>query len=89
MLCELARKKQAHRRLDFTGRKGGLLVVARKTRRLQSQTLKDVVDEGVQDGHAALGDAGLGMDLLQDLVDVRAVGLNSLGVAFATTDLLD
>lgn len=24
------------------------------------------VDEGVQDGHSAVGDTGIGMDLLQD-----------------------
>lgn len=33
------------------------------------------VDEGVQDGHGTVGDTGVGVDLLEDLVDVGGVGL--------------
>ena len=33
------------------------------------------VDEGVQDGHGTVGDTGVGVDLLEDLVDVGRVGL--------------
>jgi len=32
------------------------------------------VDERVQDGHGAVGDTGIRVDLLEDLVDVGAVG---------------
>jgi hypothetical protein len=35
------------------------------------------VDEGVQDGHGTVGDTGVGVNLLEDLVDVRRVGLLS------------
>ena len=33
------------------------------------------VDEGVEDGHGTVGDTGVGVDLLEDLVDVGRVGL--------------
>ena len=33
------------------------------------------VDEGVEDGHGTVGDTGVGVDLLEDLVDVGGVGL--------------
>jgi hypothetical protein len=33
------------------------------------------VHEGVQDRHGTVGDAGIGVDLLEDLVDVGGVGL--------------
>ena len=35
------------------------------------------VDEGVQDGHGTVGDTGVGVNLLEDLVDVGRVGLLS------------
>ncbi len=34
-----------------------------------------VVDEGVEDGHRLVGDTSIGVDLLEDLVDVGGVGL--------------
>ena len=43
-----------------------------------ADALEDVVDEGVHDGHAALGDAGLGVHLLEHLVDVGGVALHAL-----------
>lgn len=36
---------------------------------------KLTVDEGVQDGHGTVGDTSVGVDLLEDLVDVGGVGL--------------
>ena len=73
MLGQLTREHEAHGSLDLSGREGGLLVVTSKTRGLGSDSLEDIVDEGVHDAHASLGDASLGMHLLQDLVDVRRV----------------
>ena len=48
-----------------------LLVPARRvaqslTRRLSRNTLEDIVDERVEDGHGTVGDTGVGVDLLQD-----------------------
>jgi len=75
VLGELAREDEAHRRLDLPGRDGGLLVVARQAGGLGGDAVEDVVDEGVHDGHGLRRDAGVGVDLLEDLVDVDLVGL--------------
>jgi len=81
VLGELSGEEQSHGSLDLSGGEGGLLAVAGQAGRLQSQALEDVVDERVQDGHASLGDAGVGVHLLQHLVDVRSVGLDLLGLS--------
>ena len=78
MLGELTGEEEAHGSLDLAGGEGGLLVVAGEAGCLEGKALEDVVDEGVEDGHAALGDTGVGVDLLEDLVDVRGVRLGSL-----------
>ena len=52
-----------------------LLVVVRKAGGLRRYSFKNVVDEGVHDAHGFGGDASVGMDLLQDLVDVDRVAL--------------
>jgi hypothetical protein len=78
VLGELTRKHETNGRLDFTRREGGLLVVCGKLASLSGDTLEDVVDEGVHDGHALLADAGVGVDLLEDLVDVGRVGFDAL-----------
>ena len=40
---------------------------------LASNTLEDIVDEGVHDSHGLAGDTSVGMDLLHNLVDVDGV----------------
>jgi hypothetical protein len=35
---------------------------------------KYIIDEGVEDEHGLVRDTGIGVNLLQDLVDVRGVG---------------
>ena len=44
-----------------------------KTGGFGSDTLKDVVDERVHDGHSLGADTSVGVDLLEDLVDVDGV----------------
>jgi len=73
VLGKLTGEEQADGRLDLAGREGALLVVAGQAGGLKGEALEDVVDERVQDGHSALGDAGVGVNLLQHLVDVGAV----------------
>ena len=51
---------------DLSGRDGGLLVVSSELRGLGCDTLEDIVDEGVQDGHGTVGDTGVWVDLLED-----------------------
>ena len=49
------------------------LVVVSQTRRFGSNTLEDVVHKRVHDAHGLAGDASIGVDLFQDLVDVDRV----------------
>ena len=78
MLGELTRKHETNSRLDLAGRERGLLVVFSKVTGLAGDALEDVVDERVHDGHSLLADAGVGVDLLEDLVDVGGVGFDAL-----------
>ena len=61
--------------LDFTTGDGVLLVVVSQTGGLGGDTLKDVAHEGVHDAHGLRRDTGVGVNLLQDLVDVDRVAL--------------
>ena len=61
--------------LDLPAGDGGPLVVVGKAGGLSGDPLKDVVHEGVHDGHSLGGDTGVRVDLLQHLVDVDAVAL--------------
>ena len=61
--------------LDLPGSDGGTPVVVGETGGLGGNTLEDIVDEAVHDGHGLAGDAGVGVHLLQHLVDVDGVAL--------------
>lgn len=52
--------------LDLSGGDSRLLVVRGQLRGLSSDTLEDVVDKRVQDGHGTVGDTGVGVNLLQN-----------------------
>jgi len=84
VLGEFSGEHEADGRLDLAGREGGLLRVARELGGFERDAFEDVVDEGVHDGHALLGDARVGVDLLEDAVDVGGVGLDAglLSLAF-------
>ena len=73
MLGELTGEDKSNSGLDFAGRQGGLLGAASQLGGLLGDSLEDIVDEGVQDVHASLGDSDGGVHLLQHLVDVRRV----------------
>ena len=75
MFGQFTGEEQPDGGLDLPGGDGGTLVVVGKTRSLTSDSLKDIVDEGVHDAHGLGGDAGVGVDLLQDLVHVDGVAL--------------
>ena len=81
VLGELTGEEQANSGLDLSGRQSVLLVVADELGGLKSDLLKDVVDERVHDLHRPLGDANLGVDLLQHAVDVDREGLSSAAVS--------
>jgi hypothetical protein len=75
VLGQLSGEEEANSGLDLSGGQGVLLVVTNKLARLGGDLVEQVVDEGVHHGHAAGGDAGVGVNLLQHLVDVGGVRL--------------
>ena len=75
VLGQLSGEEQPDGGLDLPGGDGGPLVVVGQAGGLGGDALKDVVDEGVHDGHGLGGDTGVGVHLLQDLVDVDGIGL--------------
>jgi len=74
VLGQFSGQKEPDSGLDLPGGDGGPLVVVGQTGSLSSDTLEDIVDEGVHDAHGLGGDTGVGVDLLQHLVDVDSVG---------------
>ena len=73
MLGELAWEQETDSGLDLPAGDGRLLVVVSKTRRFTGDALEDVVDKAVHDAHGLAGDTSVGVDLLQNLVDVDSV----------------
>ena len=78
MLGQLSGQDQTDGGLDFPAGDGGTLVVVGKLGSFTGNTLEDIVDEGVHDSHSFAGDTSVGVDLLQDLVDVDGITLTSL-----------
>ena len=74
VLGQLTRQQETHGRLDLAARDGGLAVVLGQAARLGRDALKDVVDERVHDVHGLGADAGVGVHLLEHLVDVDPSG---------------
>ena len=75
MLAQFSGQVEADGGLDLPAGDGVLLVVVSQAGSLAGDTLEDVVHEGVHDAHGLAGDASVGVDLLQDLVDVDGVAL--------------
>ena len=75
MFAQLPGQVEADGSLDLPTGDRVLLVVVSQSRGLSRDPLEDVVDEGVHDAHGLAGDAGVGVDLLQDLIDVDGVAL--------------
>ena len=77
MLGEFTGEEETDGSLDLSGGEGVLLVVSNELGGLEGDLLEDVVDEGVHDLHGSLGDASLGVDLLEDSVDVDGESLSA------------
>ena len=75
VLGQLSWKDEPDSGLNLPGGDGRLLGVPSELGGLAGDLLEDVVDEGVHDGHGLGGDSGVGVHLLQHLVDVSAVRL--------------
>ena len=74
VLGQLSGEEETDSGLDLPGGDGGATVVVGETAGLGSDTLEDVVHEGVHDGHGLAGDTSVRVDLLQHLVDVDSIG---------------
>ena len=72
---KVALKKSQFVILGCRDRKGLLLVVPRKPSSLSSHPFKVVVDERIRDGQPPRADPGVGVHLLENLVDVGRVRL--------------
>lgn len=89
VLGQLSGEEEPHSGLDLPGGDGGPLVVVGQTGGLGGDPLEDVVDEGVHDAHGLGGDAGVGVHLLQHLVDVDGIALLPLLVLLLLITLGD
>jgi len=75
VLGEFTGQDKTNAGLDFPRRYGRLLGVLGELGCLRRDALEDIVDERVEDGHGLVRDTRIRVDLLEDLVDVRRVGL--------------
>jgi len=89
VLGQLSGQEETDSSLDLSGGDGGPLVVVGKTAGLSSNALKDVIDKGVHDAHGLGADTGVGVHLLEDLVDVDSVGLLAFAVLLLVVTLGD
>jgi hypothetical protein len=94
VLGKLSGENESDRGLDLSRRNGGSVVVRSELGSLGSDSLEDVRDERVEDSHGLVAsgvsgsiargdeedsrDTSVGVDLLEDLVDVRRVRLDPL-----------
>ena len=82
VLGELTGQQESDSGLDLPAGDGGSLVVLGEARSFTGDALENVVDKAVHDAHGLAGDTGVGVDLLQNLVDVDSVAFLPLPPAF-------
>lgn len=75
VLGKLTGEDEADSSLDLSRRDGRLLVVGSELGGLSGDALEDVLNERVKDGHGLVGDTSVGVNLLENTVDVGGVGL--------------
>ena len=63
--------------LNLSGGESSSLVESDELGSFSGDSVEGVMDERVHDVHGFLGDTDVGVDLLEDLVDVDGEGLNS------------
>ncbi len=83
VLGELTREEESAGSLNLSGGDCGLLVDLGKAGSFAADSVEDVAHERVHDGHGLGGDSLVGVDLLEDLVDVDAERLLSCFVVLA------
>ena len=82
MLGQFTGEEKSDGGLDLPRGDGSPLVVVGETRSLGGDSLEDVIDERVHDGHGLGRDTSVGVNLLQHLVDVDGVRFLSLLLLF-------
>ena len=82
---ELSGEDELDSRLDLSGRKSSSLVESDQLGALSGDSVEGVMDEGVDDVHGFLGDADVGVHLLEHLVDIDREGLNSSSSGFSVS----
>ena len=70
---QLTGQEEPDSSLDLPGGDGGPLVVVGKTAGLGGDALKEIIDKRVHDAHGLGGDTGIGVHLLENLVDVDGI----------------
>ena len=88
MLGKLTGKHKSDSSLDLARGKRGLLVISSELSSLSGDTFEDIVDERVHDGHTLLANTGIGMNLLEHLLDVGAVRFGTFLAALLIAGLL-
>ena len=73
-------------RLDLSGWESSSLVESDELGSFSGDSVESVVDERVHDVHGFLWDSDVGVDLLEDLVDVDGECLNSSSSDFSVGD---
>jgi len=89
VLGQLSGQEEPDSGLDLPGGDGGPLVVVGQLGGLSGDPREQVVDKRVHDAHGLGGDTGVGVHLLQDLVDVDGVGLLPLALPLLLVALGD
>ena len=92
MFGQLSREVKSDSSLDFPAGDGVLLVVVSQFGGLSGNSFKDIINKRVHDAHGLGGDTSVGVDLLEDLVDVDRVALLaglSPGLLFSSRLALD
>lgn len=80
MLGEFTGQDEPDSSLDLSGGDRRPGIVLAQLGCLHRQSVEDVCDERVEDGHGAGGDTSVVVHLLQDFVDVRSVCLLALAL---------
>ena len=75
MFGQLSREVESDSSLDFPAGDGVLLVVVSQFGGFSGDSLKYIIDKRVHDAHGFGGDTSVGVDLLENLVDVNRVAL--------------
>lgn len=78
MFGEFSGQHETDGRLDFPAAQRGLFVVRGQFARLRRDAFKNVIDEGIHDRHALFRNAGIRMDLFEDLVNVGGIRFDAL-----------